>query len=136
LPWNVLGPRNAGRRGIDHRTQRLHHDRPVVVADHPVAPIRLAVRHGDPAATVDLDQKAGRAQLLEQLRTTGLLVEVDSRGRVTVPNGKPNWRYRVISYNDGTIVMEPLGPVINTPPTRVPGSEKEVTDVPDLEGRL
>jgi bifunctional DNA-binding transcriptional regulator/antitoxin component of YhaV-PrlF toxin-antitoxin module len=75
-------------------------------------------------------------QKLEQLRTTGLLVEVDSRGRVTVPNGKPNWRYRVISYNDGTIVMEPLGPVIIFPPTRVPGSEKEVTDVPDLEGRL
>jgi hypothetical protein len=40
----------------------------------------------------------------------GVLVTADSRGRITLPFGRPNWRYRMVAYDDGAIVLEPLGP--------------------------
>lgn len=45
---------------------------------------------------------------LEQLQ--GVLVTSDSRGRITLPFGRPNWRYRMVAYDDGAIVLEPVGP--------------------------
>lgn len=38
------------------------------------------------------------------------LVTVDSRGRITLPFGKPNWRYQLTENADGTFVLVPLGP--------------------------
>lgn len=45
---------------------------------------------------------------LEQLQ--GVLVTADDEGRITLPYGRPNWRYRAVVYDDGAIVLEPLGP--------------------------
>jgi hypothetical protein len=43
----------------------------------------------------------------------GVLVTADSRGRITLPFGEPSWIYRMVAYDDGTIVLTPVGPKDN-----------------------
>lgn len=40
----------------------------------------------------------------------GVLVTADSRGRITLPFGRPNWRYQVVTYDDGSMLLTPVGP--------------------------